>query len=85
MQRNLSNEAIMIMEAQTTECKMLKEEILESVKSVNEQIKGIRTKLTEAHDDSPDKSFLKNDLARYLDALPLLDDTKLQESLESDE
>ena len=78
MQQNLSFEAILIMEAQTTECRILKKEILESVKSVNKQIEGIRTKIKEAHDDSPDKSFLKNDLTRYLDALPRLDDTTLQ-------
>lgn len=85
MSSKLADEAIIIIEAQTFECKMLKDEILEQVKSVNEQIQDIRTKISEAHDESPDKSFLKSDLKMYLEALPRLDGTKLQELLETDE
>ena len=43
MQENLSNEAVVIMEAQTIECKMFKEDILEQVKSINEKIDAIKT------------------------------------------
>lgn len=43
MQENLSNEAVVIMESQTIECKMFKEDILEQVKSINEKIDAIKT------------------------------------------
>ena len=43
MQENLSNEAVVIMESQTIECKIFKEDILEQVKSINEKIDAIKT------------------------------------------
>ena len=51
MQENLSNEAVVIMESQTIECKMFKEDILEQVKSINEKIDAIKTQFKDVHDD----------------------------------
>ena len=45
----------------------------------------MRSKFTDNHDLSPDKSFLKQELKLYLDCLPELKTEKLEALLKKDE
>ena len=74
----------MILEAQALECKMFKEDIISKIKQVDEQMKEIRDMISNEHNSSPDKSFLKSSLDTYLKAVSTLDLETLEKLFEKD-
>ena len=64
--------------------KMFKDEMLAKIKNVAEQIHGIRLQLSKEHNSSPDKSFMKSSLEKYLEALPVFDLEAIEKLFEKD-
>ena len=61
-----------------TEAEMFKTEVQEEILEIKERLDALRSKFTDNHDPSPDKSFLKQALKVYLDCMPEVKTEKLE-------
>jgi hypothetical protein len=67
-----------------TEAEMFKTEVQEEILEIKERLEALRSKFTDNHDSSPDKSFLKQELKHYLDCLPMLKTERLEAMIQKD-
>ena len=67
-----------------TEAEMFKTEVQEEILEIKERLEALRSKFSDNHDPSPDKSFLKQELKLYLDCLPVLKTEKLEALIQKD-
>ena len=84
IKQKLHKETVTILEAQTVQCNIFKDVIIDRVRQVDELVKEIRSHIQDEHNAQPDKSFLRSSLDSYLKTLPTPDLQTLEELLEKD-
>ena len=57
---------------------MFKNDTLKEILEIKERLEVLRQNFSDEHDQSPDKSFLKQELKQYLDCIPEIKSEKLE-------
>ena len=57
---------------------------MEKAQKINSEIESLKVMISNSHDESLEKSFMKSELKEYLSTLPKIDDDKLEELLQND-